>query len=54
MSDKSKCKRCRYWRSFWGGSEAVCHHLLDTDKRRVEVNGVCKSFKARGEKDSNA
>ena len=53
MSDTTKCKRCRYWRSFWAKGEAACHHLLDTEKRRVEVNGVCKSFKARRKRDSD-
>lgn len=45
MSDTNKCKDCQYWRAAWGTSELhLCNYLLDTGKRRVEVNGVCKSF----------
>ena len=53
MSDTTKCKSCQYWRSVWGNSPAVCHHLLDTGKRRVEVGGVCKSIIRKRKKGSS-
>ena len=43
------CGSCRYW-SGWGDSENrmhCCMHYLNTGKRRVEVDGVCKSFERR-------
>lgn len=44
---KKECKGCVYWRSAQGGGVGdvlhVCHHLLDTGKRRVEKDGKCIS-----------
>lgn len=48
VPDTAKCKGCRYWRR--GGGDVdnglkMCHHLLDTDKRRsVGVDGKCLSY----------
>lgn len=41
----AQCKDCIYWRSIASGSgmHKACHHLLDTNKRRVDEDGVCKS-----------
>ena len=53
MADvKKQCAYCHYWRTSNGttpnGKEsAFCYHCLDTEKRRVEVDGVCESFLAR-------
>jgi hypothetical protein len=48
MADIKKCEKCEYWSGANGGhSFSFCHHLLWTDKRRVEVDGVCRSFEPR-------
>ena len=49
MSDVEKCLSCHYWRGANGcnSSESLrlCHHLLDTGKRRKvdENTGECLS-----------
>lgn len=46
MADVKQCNTCRYWHSLsgWtGGVSKACNHLLETGRRRVEVDGVCKS-----------
>lgn len=53
MADiKKQCKDCEYWLSVNGmrhhNEMHFCHHLLKTGKRRVEVNGVCKSQSRKG------
>ena len=52
MADVEKqCKHCFRWRGANGENAAskmkFCNHMLDTGKRRVEVDGVCKSFLPR-------
>ena len=46
--DPILCKECYYWRTAGCGtafnSAKFCHHLLETGKRRVEVDGMCKSL----------
>ena len=45
------CIGCRYWRSgsgaYAGFESSFCHHLLDTNKRRVVEDGECKSYTSR-------
>lgn len=51
-----QCEGCLFWRplSSTSATEKACHHLLDTGKRHVEENGVCKSKKTgEGDKASN-
>lgn len=45
----AQCKGCIYWRSLASGAgfNKACHHLLDTNKRRIDEDGVCKSRRAR-------
>lgn len=48
MADIKRCRGCDYWRTTGnvsGDSTRFCHHLLATGKRRVEVDGICQSFK---------
>ena len=57
MADvKRQCSRCEYWKGCGGHEEAnvlkFCHYLLKTDKRRVEEDGVCKSFERRKKRDA--
>ena len=52
MADvNTQCKGCHYWLSgsggYPGGGVKLCHHLLYTGKRRVEVDGVCLSRAAK-------
>ena len=53
MADvKKQCARCAYWGGTNGHNEinhtfSCCHHLLVTGKRRVEEDGVCRSFAKR-------
>ena len=55
MADaKKQCSKCKYWTGCNGNADKeyifkFCHHLLWTDKRRVEVDGVCLSFEKRGD-----
>lgn len=51
QSGTKRCDSCLYWRSLSSGNECycACHHLLDTGKRRVEEDGVCKSYIQRDE-----
>lgn len=49
---EKKCKKCEYWRPlncvFRDNQNLYCCHcLLDTGKRRVQVDGKCMSFKKR-------
>lgn len=48
--DSQKCNGCVYWQKAQstGGNEEslhICHHLLETGKRRVEQDGQCLSRK---------
>lgn len=49
LADIKQCKQCKYWgdvhHAFTG--MCFCHHLLETKKRRVQVDGVCLSQKKR-------
>lgn len=50
MASQEQCKGCVFWKkaSLTGGSEGslhLCHHLLETWKRRIEKDGVCLSKK---------
>lgn len=48
MESQKQCVGCVYWRGFWGHSgsgTSVCHHLLDTGKRRIDKKGKCFSKK---------
>ena len=42
-----RCRGCVYWRASAGGanyeSMYMCHHLLDTGKRRIDQDGKCLS-----------
>ena len=42
-----RCEGCVYWRSAQGGGVGdvlhICHHLLDTGKRRIDKDGKCLS-----------
>ena len=45
---RTRCEGCVYWRklSYNGGVPLkACHCLLDTERRRVEKDGVCLSKK---------
>ena len=51
LADVKRCKKCIYWRGANRTPNAFsyCNHLLDTGKRRVQVDGVCLSqVKRRG------
>lgn len=43
--DPKQCNGCVFWRPAMGGTRGAkfCHHLLDTDKRKVVVNEICQS-----------
>ena len=47
MKSQEQCVGCVYWKSGAGGHENttlfMCHHLLETGKRRIDQNGVCLS-----------
>lgn len=52
MADVVRCRKCFYWRGANGTNMSskmmFCHHLLVTNKRRVEnADGVCESFAPR-------
>ena len=53
MADIHKqCEKCVYWKGVNGGCNKVhlyhfCSYYLDTGKRRVEIDGICKSIKLR-------
>ena len=47
-----KCVPCEFWRTGGGviatRDSGMCHHLLDTGKRRVvAADGECMSYSAR-------
>lgn len=48
-----RCRGCVYWRSSTGGqgipSLYLCHHLLDTGKRRIDQDGECLSKTIAGQ-----
>ena len=53
--DNDQCRTCVYWKngngSYDGWNIRFCHHLLDTDKRRVILDdGSCGSHKKREKK----
>lgn len=53
LTDRKLCEGCVYWHGASGSDNAyvMCHHLLNTGKRRVVEDGVCKSKKTkRGKK----
>lgn len=46
MESQKQCKGCVYWRGASGNSglgTIMCHHMLDTGKRRIDNDGVCGS-----------
>lgn len=43
MEFEKTCSGCVYWRGSSGGGDHLCHYYLDTGKRRVKENGVCRS-----------
>ncbi len=48
MKSQEQCIGCVFWKkaSLTGGTEGslhVCHHLLETGKRRIDQDGVCLS-----------
>ena len=55
VAHEEQCKKCRYWKNAHGSyvkhSSKFCHYMFDTGKRRVEIDGVCKSYKRRSKKD---
>lgn len=57
MADvKKQCRKCEYWTGCNGhsiGENCFCHHLLYTEKRRVEVDGVCQSVIQRETGEGN-
>lgn len=43
---QKQCKGCVYWRGANGRGgigSTMCHHMLDTGKRRIDNDGVCGS-----------
>lgn len=45
MTDPKICEGCEYWRRSSGSHMFLCHHYLDTNKRRVIAeDNKCKSF----------
>ena len=44
---EKRCKGCVYWKSAQGGGTEgtlhICHHLLETGKRRIDQDGKCLS-----------
>ena len=45
-----QCEGCIYWRSANGYKRETCfcHHLLDTGRRRVDIDGECQSGCKKG------
>lgn len=43
--DREKCRGCKYWRTLAADNVAwyACHHAIDTEILRNEVDGVCYS-----------
>lgn len=38
-----QCDKCMYWRQFDATCKG-CHYMLETNKRKVVIDGECKSF----------
>ena len=55
MADEKVCKTCWYWRNAQGShannSMKFCHYMVYTRRRRVDIDGVCKSYRRRSKKD---
>jgi hypothetical protein len=49
LADTKQCEKCKYWGDVHHAKAGLhfCHHLLETGKRRVQVDGVCMSQKKR-------
>lgn len=48
MESQKQCIGCMYWRGANGSSGLgtyFCHHMLDTGKRRIDIEGKCHSWK---------